>query len=197
MPRVLIVPGLNNSGPGHWQTEWERHLRHVRRIKVADWSRADLQAWTDAIELEIEAFAPTHIVAHSFGCLATAQVLSRIETDIREILLVAPADPAKFDIVEQLPAAALPVPGVLVGSLTDPWLSWSGAEALGKRWGLRTVNAGDAGHINVQSGHGHWSQGWLILQRMLQQQATTLNFLRDTQAPRRLDFGSQRLTMAY
>ena len=23
-PRVLIVPGWNNSGPEHWQTLWER-----------------------------------------------------------------------------------------------------------------------------------------------------------------------------
>ncbi|MBI3453231.1 MAG: alpha/beta hydrolase, partial [Rhodospirillales bacterium] len=23
-PTVLIVPGLGNSGPGHWQSLWER-----------------------------------------------------------------------------------------------------------------------------------------------------------------------------
>jgi len=179
MTRVLIVPGLHNSGPGHWQSEWEIHLRHVHRIVLDDWDTPDLQAWIDAIECGIEQFQPTHIVAHSFGTLATAAVVANNASTLRGVLLVAPADPRKFDIDAQLPATALPVPGALVGSLTDPWLSWDAAQALGSRWGLETICAGDAGHINVQSGHGQWPAGWLILQRMLQKDATTLSFLRD------------------
>lgn len=195
MTRVLIVPGLHNSGPGHWQSEWEFHLRHVHRIVLADWETPDLQAWIDAIECGIEHFRPTHIVAHSFGALATAAVVANHASTLRGVLLVAPADPHKFDIDAQLPVSVLPVPGALVGSLTDPWLSWGAAQALGARWGLETICAGDAGHINVQSGHGHWPAGWLILQRMLQKDATTLSFLREHNVLAR--YRQPRLRMTY
>jgi predicted alpha/beta hydrolase family esterase len=195
MPRVLIVPGLRNSGPGHWQTEWQRHLRHVRRIDVADWSTPNLQAWTDAIDRAIDDFAPTHIVAHSFGTLASAAVAARRGDELRSLLLVAPADPDKFGIAAQLPQHELPVGGVLVGSLSDPWFGWENAQALGEQWGLQTVCAGDVGHINVQSGHGQWSQGWLILQRQLQQYAPTHQFLRERHSPQK--FSQPKLRFAF
>jgi len=168
--RVLIVPGLHNSGPGHWQTEWQEQLPCSHRITLADWSTPNLNAWIHAIETAIADFAPTHIVAHSFGTLASAVVASQandsnIENieNLRGIFLVAPADPDKFNVRHRLPATDLPVRGVLFGSLSDPWLSWNGAQSLGEQWGLRLECAGDVGHINVQSGHGEWQEGWRSL----------------------------------
>jgi predicted alpha/beta hydrolase family esterase len=34
---ILIVPGVNGSGPDHWQTRWERKLSTARRVEQADW----------------------------------------------------------------------------------------------------------------------------------------------------------------
>lgn len=163
MNRVLIVPGLHNSGPGHWQTEWEKNLPHVKRIELADWSTPNLNAWIHAIETAIADFAPTHIVAHSFGSLASAVVAAKHRSSLRGLFLVAPADPDKFHLRHRLPASPLTIPGVLMGSLSDPWLSWDGAQALGEQWGLPIECAGDVGHINVQSGHGEWKEGWRSL----------------------------------
>jgi uncharacterized protein len=185
MNRVLIVPGLNNSGPGHWQTEWEQRLECSHRIELQDWSTPNFDAWVHAVEIAIDEFAPTYIVAHSFGSLATAFVTAKHIANLRGILLVAPADPGKFDLCEKLPASRLTVPGILVGSLSDPWLSWPTAETLANQWGLEIECAGSAGHINVESGHGEWLEGQLILHRLLHETAKPQYILRDhTAAPR-------------
>ena len=182
MNRVLIVPGLHNSGPGHWQTEWERRLECSHRIDLSDWSTPNLAAWINAIEIAVDQFAPTHIVAHSFGALATAVIAAKHITNLRGILLAAPADPDKFDLRKHLPSSSLPVPGILVGSLSDPWLSWSGAQLLGAQWGLQIECAGDAGHINVQSGHGEWLEGWSILDRLFEETVKPVNIAREYSA---------------
>ena len=36
MTTILLVPGLGNSGPQHWQTLWaQRH--HYPRVQQANW----------------------------------------------------------------------------------------------------------------------------------------------------------------
>lgn len=179
MNRVLIVPGLNNSGAGHWQTEWEQRLECSHRIELNDWSTPDLNAWVSAVQTAIEEFAPTHIVAHSFGALATAVVAANHIVNLFGVLLVAPADPDKFGLRNQLPSSLLTAPGILVGSYSDPWLSWSNAQTWGNQWGLEIECAGDAGHINVESGHGEWLEGQLILQRLLRETAKSHSIPRD------------------
>ena len=34
---TLIVPGLNDSGPGHWQSWMESQLPDARRVRQIDW----------------------------------------------------------------------------------------------------------------------------------------------------------------
>lgn len=173
MNRILIVPGLHNSGSGHWQTEWEQRLPYAHRIELPDWKIPNIGAWVGAIENAIEKFSPTHIVAHSFGTLASAVVVAKASASskarsLRGLFFVAPADPDKFNLRDALPSSTLAVSGILIGSLTDPWLSWQGAQRLGKQWNLRVECAGDAGHINTQSGHGAWLEGWQSLHTLLQ-----------------------------
>ena len=46
--------------------------------------------------------------------------------------------------------------GLLVASRNDPWMSFASARSWSERWGLSLYDAGRAGHINVDSGHGRW-----------------------------------------
>lgn len=47
--RLLIVPGLGDSPPGHWQT-WLQHLhRDSVRVVQRDWSAPDLDEWAKRI----------------------------------------------------------------------------------------------------------------------------------------------------
>ncbi|MET0793506.1 MAG: alpha/beta hydrolase, partial [Polyangiaceae bacterium] len=41
---VLILPGLGNSGPGHWQTLWQAAYGY-RRVEQADWDQPSRADW--------------------------------------------------------------------------------------------------------------------------------------------------------
>ncbi len=103
--------------------------------------------------------------------------------DVAGALLVAPADPAKFDLGDELFSRPLQFPSTLVASTNDPWLKFVTAGALAAQWGSDFVSAGPAGHINAETGHGHWPAG-LALLRDLAERAAAAGTLRDA-GPRR------------
>jgi predicted alpha/beta hydrolase family esterase len=156
-PRLLIVPGLNDSGPAHWQSWLQSHYRHSLRVVQRDWSAPDLERWAARIGATLDRAGPGPWVAaaHSFGCLALVRYLAdRPDSALRAVLLVAPAEPDKFGLAESLPQRALPVPALLVASQTDPWMSAASARRWAGRWGAHWINLGDAGHINAEAGFG-------------------------------------------
>lgn len=168
MTRIIIVPGLGNSGAEHWQSRWQQRLPNAARIALPQWQRPDLHSWVDGIVSAVGHHTNNYLVAHSFGCLASVIALDKLAHRVRGVLLVAPADPDKFKLADQLPHSTLPVPGLVVGSLSDPWLSWGKAQLWAQRWELPIYCAGHAGHINVESGHGEWHEGRQLLKKLQQ-----------------------------
>ncbi|MEY4561973.1 MAG: hypothetical protein RLZZ618_1250 [Pseudomonadota bacterium] len=154
--RVLIIPGLHNSGPAHWQTWLEAHFKRSVRVEQSDWNTTDLAAWVLSIEDSLAAHPGSRwvAVAHSFGCLALARYLSQGGQGVHSALLVAPADPDKFDVAPLLPQGPLAVPSVVVGSESDPWMQVDQARAWARTWQSQFINLGDAGHINTEAGYG-------------------------------------------
>ncbi|HEV8582656.1 MAG TPA: alpha/beta hydrolase [Thermoanaerobaculia bacterium] len=64
--RALMVPGLWNSGPEHWQTFWERAEPAWQRIQQADWETPLRADWVAAIDAAVQAApVPVVLVAHS------------------------------------------------------------------------------------------------------------------------------------
>ena len=43
---IVIVPGIGNSGPDHWQSHWETAFPGAARIAPASWDAPDLADWT-------------------------------------------------------------------------------------------------------------------------------------------------------
>jgi predicted alpha/beta hydrolase family esterase len=169
MADYLIVPGLNNSGPEHWQTQWQQQLDSVARVEQQHWEKPELDTWADNVVEQIKQTQPRWIIAHSFGCLATVRALTREKvrkqeraelSSVEGLFFVAPADPDKFAVRDLLPEETLKTPAVIVGSFTDPWFGWEKLALLAKQWNVPLLSAGDAGHINVESGHGAWKEGW-------------------------------------
>lgn len=163
---VLLVPGLHDSGPRHWQTRWQRQYPTFARVVQDDWETPDLTRWSERLQASLRPLRrPVLLVSHSFGCLATARALSTAE-QVAGALLVAPADPDKFGVTEQLPAAVLPCPTILISSRNDPWLSESRAALLARTWGSLLVRGGMLGHINAESQLGDWHFGQTKLQQL-------------------------------
>ncbi|MBI3369128.1 MAG: alpha/beta hydrolase [Burkholderiales bacterium] len=132
-PRLLLVPGLNDSDGGHWQSWLQGLYRHSVRVVQRDWAKPDLERWSARIAATLERAGPGAwlAVGHSFGCLALAHHLAhRPESPLRAVLLVAPAEPDRFGLAESLPQGRLPISSTVVASDTDPWMSSGSA----RRW---------------------------------------------------------------
>jgi predicted alpha/beta hydrolase family esterase len=165
---VLIVPGLNGSGPAHWQTRWE--LLYPRTVRVAqrDWDHPDCEEWLSTLEGAIAtAPEPVVLVAHSLGCALVAHLAPRpIAARIAAALLVAPADvdspertPPETRSFGPMPRAPLPFPATIVASEDDPYVTLAQAQAFAAAWGATFVDAGRKGHLNADSGLGDWPEG--------------------------------------
>lgn len=172
--RTLLVPGLHGSGSGHWQTWWQYQDSRSLRVEQDDWAMPDIDAWAANIRREISGIEEqVWIVSHSFGCLASLRVAQENSDGIAGLLLVAPADPDKFSVADRLPQSELDVPSILVASTTDPWLRFDKADRLANVWRSRLVNAGNAGHINTESGFGMWVEGIVLFNQMKRCKADT------------------------
>lgn len=173
MPRrspVLNVPGYTGSGPGHWQTLWERADPRFRRVEQRDWDAPEPDAWTSALDRAVRARGePVLLVAHSLGCITVARWAAIGRGGVAGALLVAPADVEREDAPEPIrsfapiPADRLPFPSLLVSSGDDPYLAPARAEVLARRWGSRPVRLGAVGHVNTASGLGAWPEGLALL----------------------------------
>ncbi|UDL95958.1 MULTISPECIES: RBBP9/YdeN family alpha/beta hydrolase [Lichenihabitans] len=165
---ILMVPGLGNSGPDHWQTRWQTKLPTARRVDQASWDAPERFLWAEAVHAAIVASdRPVIIIAHSLGVIATVDALtSRDVQNVAGAFLVAPPEEERLLALPQVdpafalfPSAPLPCPSVLVASRNDPYASLASSENLALDWGSKMIDAGEAGHINSESGHGPWPEG--------------------------------------
>ena len=164
---VIIVPGLGDSGPDHWQTRWGQANPAYRRVRQRDWDRPQVDEWVEALDREIRrAPSPVILVGHSLGCITIAEWAQRCWTDIESALLVAPADVDQRPFFDTVPLWPLPFPSILVASENDPYLEWERAKLFARHWGSRLINLGQAGHINAESGFGPWPEGEALLREL-------------------------------
>jgi uncharacterized protein len=175
MTPILIIPGLNGSGPHHWQTRFEQSFADARRVHQDDWRRPNRGAWAERLVAVIEATPGCVLVAHSLGCALVAHVAAeRPDLAIKAALLVAPADvesprrtPERIRGFAPIPRTALPFRSVVVASTNDPYIALPRARELANAWGAEFFDAGPVGHINVDGGFGPWPIGERILRGLM------------------------------
>ncbi len=173
--RVLLLPGWQNSGPGHWQTRWEELHGH-QRVEQDDWlwpKRGDWMARLDDVLSQSE--TPAVLVAHSLGCqlVAAWAAHSQHTARVKAALLVAPPDPEREDMPPHLynwrPVVRerLPFASLVVSSSDDPYCSPSRAAEMAADWGSDSATLGARGHINGDSGLGDWPEGHAMLRALI------------------------------
>lgn len=168
---VLILPGLYNSGDGHWQTRWESMLPNARRVQQCNWDAPRRDDWVAALDAVISASDSSVILAaHSLGCALTAwwaagHGAASHAAKVKGALLVAPPDVERADFPEfvagfaPMPRLRLPFKSIVVASSDDPWCALPKARSWATDWGARFHDIGARGHINGDSGLGNWDQG--------------------------------------
>ena len=151
-PPILIVPGLFNSEPDHWQSHWERTLPGAERVDQTDWERPTLGDWTAGLMEAVRRRPGAILVAHSLGCALVGHLAAiRGARGIAGAFLVAPADvnrqgPAGrlLEGFSPIPRARLPFPSMVVASRDDPYVEIDRAQAFA-RLGLDLHRPGSGG----------------------------------------------------
>jgi uncharacterized protein len=174
-PPLLIVPGINNSEPGHWQSLWQSDRPESVRLEVPDWDYPVLEDWLAAFDRAMDQcpIAPI-VVAHSLGCILAVHWIELAgaagRDRIRGVFLVAPPDPgsASFPVESPsfrvAPQGPLRRPCVVIASTNDPYGDIHHAGRLAETLDAGFVAVGALGHINLKSDIGPWPQGRDLLE---------------------------------
>ncbi|MEU1472501.1 alpha/beta hydrolase [Streptomyces sp. NPDC005761] len=169
-PTVVLVPGLRDHVPGHWQTALGS--RHPGAVTVPPLTEARLSrdAQVAALDGILSGIAgPVVLVAHSAGVLTTVHWAARHHRPVRGALLATPPDfdtplpdghPDPRTLSENgwlpTPRTPLPFPSVVAASTNDPLAGFERVAELARAWGSRLVDLGPVGHLNPASGYGDW-----------------------------------------
>lgn len=164
---LLMVPGFGGSGPDHWQSRWQTKLTSARRVEQADWFGTERDRWVAALVAEVErSTRPVVIIAHSVGAVVVAHAAPLLQGKVIGAFLVAPSDWERPNLIPgvehdfaPIPRALLPFPSVVVASRNDPYCDFERATEFAAAWGAELADAGNSGHINVDSEHGPWPEG--------------------------------------
>ena len=167
---VLIVPGLRDHVPQHWQTLLASRLPGVRTVEPMGREDLDCAQRVAAIEREANAIkGPLLLVAHSGGVIMVVHWAKQTQRAVHGALLVTPPDferamPAGYPTIDELRAGGwLPVPRdrlpfstIVAASRNDPLGRFARVAELARDWGSKLVDLGRVGHLNPASGYGDW-----------------------------------------
>lgn len=157
---LVLVPGFKDSGPEHWQSLWQAEVPVFSRIAQRRWDDPDIELWIAAIVRHVrDGRRPPVLIGHSLGALASACVAADGVVPVAGVVLVAPAEPTRFEAEDRVPCRNLGVPSLVMASHNDPVMRFARAEYWAGVWGSRLVDLGDAGHVNAESGFGTWPYG--------------------------------------
>ncbi|HJV94795.1 MAG TPA: alpha/beta fold hydrolase [Albitalea sp.] len=181
MPAVLIVPGLRDHVPQHWQTLLAAKLERVRTVPPLEHDKLSCAARVAAIEHALAQIdGPVVLVAHSAGAIMVAHWAAQSRRAIHAALLAAPADletamPEGYPPLEALrsngwlpiPRAPLPFASIVAASSNDPLARYERVVQMSHDWGSRLVDVGAVGHLNPAAGFGEWPRGEELVRELL------------------------------
>ena len=174
---TLILPGLGNSGPAHWQTLFEQADPTSIRVVQDEWDAPACADWVARLERAVNAVDGAVIfVAHSSSCALVAHWAAAASDTARSkiagALLVAPSDPDGPNYpsgptgFSPVPLDQLPFRTIVVASDDDRYITLARATEYATAWGSELVTLHGAGHINAAAGFGAWPAGAALLESL-------------------------------
>ncbi len=177
---VLLVPGLRDAVPAHWQTLLQ--AAHPAFHSVPAMGREDLAIAPRLAAIEHAAMSiqgPLVLVAHSGGCIMVAHWAQQTRRTVQGALLATPPDfespmPAGYPSLDELdrggwlpvPRGRLPFRSIVAISANDPLGSLDRVAQLAGQWGSEIVQLGNVGHLNPASGYGEWPQALTLIAQL-------------------------------
>ncbi|MDB5119283.1 MAG: hypothetical protein JWN56_501 [Sphingobacteriales bacterium] len=174
----LILPGLGDSGPDHWQSYWLNKFPNSIKLIQDNWNEPKLEDWL--IKLNETLFtiqAPVVLIAHS---LAVSLVLhwdknyKKSTNNVVGALLVSPTDieseehaPPEIWNFAPMPVHKISFPVIVVASEDDPFVAIERARYFSDKWGAELLNIGKKGHINAETQLAYWEEGQEILGKLV------------------------------
>ena len=163
---LIFIPETGPVSPDHWIARWSAKLSTARLVAAVD----PLATPAGLIAAARLAERPALLIGHSTGAIAAALAAEALaRPDVRGAFLVAPpADDTLATLDGGLwpadPARAAAVAGGAGGQPHRPLVvRIAQSLALASDWGADFVDAGEAGRIDADSGHGPWPDGLLKL----------------------------------
>lgn len=180
-PTVLIVPGLRDHVPDHWQTLLERKLPNAVSVPPLEHDKLSCTARVAALDAALAKIdGAVILVAHSAGVMIAVHWARRHGRRIHGALLAAPADletplPVGYPAIDALaqngwhpiPRSPLPFPSIVGASRNDPLAPFERVAAMAKDWGSRLVDLGEAGHLNPAAGFGEWAMAQTLIDELV------------------------------
>jgi predicted alpha/beta hydrolase family esterase len=169
----LILAGIGDSGPGHWQTLWQQSDPAMQKLQHAEWDAPVLEEWLIELQRQLDRMGDDVVlVAHSLGALLVAHWALRSGGRVAGALLVSipdptsPAFPATAKRFGPVPSGALGFPTLIVCSQDDPYGTEQFMRGCAASWGSEVRTVGNLGHINATSSIGAWEQGRSMLREL-------------------------------
>ena len=176
-PTLVIVPGLRDYVPDHWQTLLADQTPGAVTVPRLAGDRLSCAAWVAEIDRTLATFAgPVILVAHSAGVIMVVHWARLHRRPIHGALLATPADietplPPGYPTLQALdeggwlpvPRERLPFPSIVAASSNDPLARYERIAGYAASWGGRLVNLGEVGHLNPAAGYGEWPKARELL----------------------------------
>ncbi len=179
-PTIVIVPGLRDHVPEHWQTHLQAQLPNVVSMAPLERNRLSCSAQVLALEATLGRISgPVILVAHSGGVITVAHWSQQYHRPIHGALLAAPPNfeaplppgyPTGDVLLENgwlpVPRKPLPFPSIAAVSDNDPLGNKDDVIAMAQAWGSRIAEVGAVGHLNPASGFGEWPQALPLIRSL-------------------------------
>ncbi|TSB32740.1 RBBP9/YdeN family alpha/beta hydrolase [Streptomyces benahoarensis] len=179
-PTVVLVPGLRDHVPDHWQTALAARITGAVTVPPLTDLRLSREAQVTALNDVLSGIqGPVVLVAHSAGVHTTVHWAARHHHTVRGALLATPPDfdtplPEGHPSPQKLrdngwlptPMTPLPFPSIVTASTNDPLARLGRVVELAHAWESRLVDLGPVGHLNPASGYGDWPRALELLQEL-------------------------------